>query len=253
MAFFVVTLANQFALNSRLRWLSAAIILLAVYNILFMVGGRTGYLILFALICLLTFRRKGFRGLALAAGLMVCLGAVVYNCSSEFRERVNLAIQETADYYYYQRDSVESSVGRRLLFYRTSLLIARQNPVFGKGTGCFIVEFKKLPDNRGKIPTFNTHNEYFSVLVQTGLIGLSLFFYWLYTQWICSRQLPHEFVVLAQALLVTFIVGSVFNSMLSNHTEGWFYCYFLGMCYASVSQGTPGGEQESSSRSVLEE
>ncbi len=80
MAFLVAVLACQVHSDRRLRWLYAAFMLLAVYNILFMVQGRTGYLVLLAIVCLLTFQRSGLRGLATATGLMVCLGAVAYAC-----------------------------------------------------------------------------------------------------------------------------------------------------------------------------
>jgi O-antigen ligase len=236
MAFFVAMLANRILLGGRFRWLYLGVMLVAAYNVLFMVAGRTGYLILFALLCLLMYRRKGFRGLAWAAILLGFLVAVGYNTSDGLRHRVNLAMQETADYYCWGYDALDSSIGRRLAFYTASARIVVQHPLLGTGTGSFAVEFQKVPGNEDKPPAASPHSEYFSVLVQTGLLGLGLFLCWLYAQWSYSRRLPPELSGLAQALVVMLVVGGLFNTFLSSTAEGWFYCYFAAICYAGVCQ-----------------
>jgi O-antigen ligase len=245
MAFFVGVLANRACCANRLRWLYAGITLLAAYNVLFMVTGRTGHLILFALVCLLMYQRKGLRGLAWAAVLVAGVAAVTYNLSDGFRRRVNLTMQEAADYYYWQNDSPDSSVGRRLAFYRTSALIALHRPILGTGTGSFRVEFKKLPENQGKSPSANPHSVYFGTLVQVGLLGLGLLLYWLYVQWIYSRRLPPELATLARAVVVTLAVGGLVNSLISSTAEGWLYCYFTAFCFAGLCETAPSSAQQS--------
>ena len=96
MALFVAVLANRACRERRFRWLYAGIILLAVYNILFMVGGRAGYLVLFALVGLYMVQRRGLRGLAFAGAVIICAGAVAFLGSGLFRERVTLGAQEVA-------------------------------------------------------------------------------------------------------------------------------------------------------------
>jgi len=243
MAFLVVVLACRARSSTgRLRWLYGGIILLAVYNVFFMVQGRTGYLVILALACLLMFRWKGARAAGLAAGLVVCLVALPYNCSSRVNQRVNLAITEAVDYFYLQRDTVASSIGRRLLLYRTSIQIIRQHPLLGTGTGSFPVEFEKMPENKGKPSTSTPHSEYFNVLVQTGLLGLAVFLYWFYTKWRYSLRLHWELGTLAQALIVAYLVGSLFNSLLRSSDEGWFYCYFIALCFAKVPPEPDAGQ-----------
>jgi len=242
MALFVALLANRACQERRLRWLYVGIILIAVYNIFFMVGGRTGYLVLFALVSLLMFQRRGLRGLAWAGALAIGVGAATYVCSGVFHERVTLAVQEAADYYNYRRDSPDSSIGERFAFYGSSALIASRSPFFGTGTGSFKHEFAKLAESKGRRTVLQPHNEYLNVLVQTGLLGLGLFLYWLYTQWAHSKRLPQDLASLAQAVLVTFVVGSLFNSVMSDTTESHVLCYFIGLCFAAVPQ-TPAGSQ----------
>ena len=238
MAFFVAVLANRACQDRRYRWIYVGIILLAVYNILFMVGGRTGYVVLSALVGLFMFQRRGLRGLALAATLVIGVGAAAFVCSGVFRERVTLVAREVADYYNYRRDSPDSSVGERLAFYRSSVRIASQSPLIGTGTGSFRHEFAKQSESKGRRTVLQPHNEYLNVLVQTGVLGLSLFLYWLYTQWAQSKRLPRDMALLAQAVLVTFVVGSLFNSLMSDTTESHVYCHFIGLCFATFGQAT---------------
>ncbi|MBN2475005.1 MAG: O-antigen ligase family protein [Pirellulales bacterium] len=234
MAFFVAVLANRALATSRYRWLTIAVILIAGYNILFMVDGRTGYLILFALICLVLFQKKGIRGLAAAGALILGLSAVAYTCSSEFRTRVDLAVGEARDYYLEGRNTLDSSIGQRLAFYKASLDVAAKSPLIGAGTGSFRNEYEQRTTVRRDPPVCYPHSEYFSALVQTGLIGLGVFLYWLYVQWTCcKRALPH-LAPLAQALIVTFAVGSLVNSFMTHTAIGFLYCYFLGLCFADM-------------------
>jgi len=234
MAFLVAVLANRLPTKPRLRWLYAGLILLTGYNVFVMVDGRTGHLILFALICLFTFQRKGFRGLAWSTALVACLGVSLFVCSSGFRSRTTLAVEEFNDYFRQGRDAPGSSIGQRLLLYKTSLLIAADNPFFGVGTGSFRTEFDKVSNRKLSGAVSWPHNEYFSALTQTGLFGLSVFLYWLYVQWKYSKRLPAEMIPLAQSLVVLFAAGSLVNSLMSQSTTAYFYCYFLGLFYARI-------------------
>lgn len=243
MAFFVALLVNRVFTVSRWRWVCIVIIMLAVYNILFLVAGRTGYLVLFALICLLSFQRRGTYGLVAALLLTSCLAAAAYTCSDRFRSRIDLANQEVADYFHWQENLNHSSIGLRLAFYRTSLSIAREHPLFGTGVGSFSEQFEKFNRSQGyavvKHRYGTPHNEFFNVLVQTGILGVAILLYWLYVQWELSKRLDPKLAPLAQAILVLFVVGGFFNSMGPGTIEGNLCCYFIAICAAGLACAPP--------------
>jgi O-antigen ligase len=236
MAFLVAVLAWQMAARPKRRWLLGILLALAVFNILFMVDGRTGYLILFALVALWMLRRYGVRGAALAAVAVAVLGGGAYVAAENFRERTDLAVREVADYFRAGRDTPDSSMGERLLFYKVSAEVILQRPLLGAGTGSFGTELLRFDPDRLERLGAHPHCGYFSIGVQTGLLGLSLFFFWLYTQWRDSRRLSPELIPLAQALIVTFVAGSLFNSFLSTTTEAHLYGYFLALCFSTLPQ-----------------
>ncbi len=250
MALMVALLASHVWQNRRGhwrrgQWFCAIVAAIGVYNIFFMIGGRTGYLVLFALAGLFAYRQKGWRGLALTGILGACTITAAYSFVDRFRDRIDLAVQEASDYYHLQRDSIESSIGRRLLFYRTVAVIASQDPVLGAGTGSFRTEFLKIPENQGKPPESSTHNEFFSVLVQIGLPGLLVFLYWLYVQWKCASRLSPDLAFLGQAAVVIMVVAGLVNSIMSSTTEGFMYCYFTALCCGAMPRQKGQGESMS--------
>ncbi len=105
----------------RLAW--AALSAAAAFNVLFLVQGRTGYLVLAALIVLFLFRTLRWKGIVPAALLLAAAGAAGYQFSDSFHQRVSLALA-AADQW---RPGVASQdpVGERLEFYSNTLAIVR--------------------------------------------------------------------------------------------------------------------------------
>ena len=100
MAFFAYLLALK-AINAVRPWQRlayGAAALLAAYNVLFMVQGRTGYVVLAVLLVYFCFRLLHWKGLALAVLVGIVVGGAGYFASDTLRERVNLVVQETADW-----------------------------------------------------------------------------------------------------------------------------------------------------------
>jgi O-antigen ligase len=129
-------------------------------------------------------------------------------------------------------------------FYTGSLQLIAQHPVFGFGTGSFEKEYKTWAEAGGlaltRVP--NPHNEYLLVTQQLGLVGLAMLLYFWWIHWRSSRRL--EYLPHAQALrglVLTLVVGSLFNSLLLDAGEGKFYCVLAGILLSGwrpQSEGT---------------
>jgi hypothetical protein len=70
--------------------------------------------------------------------------------------------------------------------------------------------------------------------VQLGLLGLSIYFGFLASQYICSRKLTDKEKWLAQGVLLSLIVTSLFNSPLMDHAEGHWFTTMIALCFASL-------------------
>ncbi len=230
--------------SSRLGW--ALFALLAAINVLFMVQGRTGYLILLALVGWFAWstlaRYRYARGLAwdwrhglvILAG-MVSLGVVAYHASTRLHDRV---AQVMAEYQAWSPGQGRTtSTGQRLDFYYNTLQIVRDNPLMGVGSGGFPEAFKQQVQGTDVLLTNNPHNEYLLIAVQTGLPGLALLLYLFYTQWRYAPHLPSALEQdAARGLVLAYLVNCMLNSALHDHADGLFFAFMTAALFAGLKR-----------------
>jgi O-antigen ligase len=217
-------------------WASA---LLATANVLFMVQGRTGYVVLSALITLLFFERLRLKGVIAAATLLGVLFAAAYGLSHSFKSRVDMAVQEALAWKAEEAQS--SSIGWRLEYLVNSLAVFVRNPLLGVGTGGFHQAYAEQVAGTQKERTHNPHNEYLMIAVQVGLPGLALLLLLFATQLRLAAQLSCATErVLARGVVLAVAVGCLFNSLLLDHAEGLFYAWASGILFSGLGQRPPG-------------
>jgi O-antigen ligase len=215
----------------RIAWGTLA--LLAAFNVLFMVQGRTGYVVLAALIPLYLYGRMRWRGLVLSVPLLAALFATAYFGSSGFRDRIDIAVTEARGWE--RTPKMGNSIGLRLEFTRTTLAIIGEHPVLGVGTGGFPKAYADKVQDTASLPARNPHNEYLHIAAQIGLGGLAVMLYLFWKQWRLARRLESPIEAnLARGLVLTVAVGSLFTSLLLDHTEGLFYAWFTGLLFAGL-------------------
>lgn len=229
-------------LNARLGW--GLFALLATINLLFMVQGRTGYLILGALLA--WFVWSTLRGYLQAHGkswgwkqglgvVIALIGLVLaaYYTSPRLHERVNLVGSE---YQAWQPNhGRDTSTGQRLDFYYNTLQMVQQHPLLGVGTGGFAAAFEQQVAGTTVLLTKNPHNEYLMIAVQTGVIGLSLLFYLFYTLWRYAPRLDTPFEQdAARGLVLAYMVNCLFNSALLDHADGLFFAFMTAVLFAGM-------------------
>ncbi|MGH8659344.1 MAG: O-antigen ligase family protein [Gammaproteobacteria bacterium] len=227
MAYATYLWVEHFMQQGRWRWLWGILAALGLVNLLLMIGGRTGYFVFFALIVLFMYRHWRWQGL-LASGLVVVgLALVASHTSDIFRARMEEMVNDLKR----PEAKVITSSSVRLEFYSNTLGLIMRHPILGGGTGSFIPEYAELAKEKALYPTNNPHNEFLLITTQVGLFGLVLLLMLGYRQWRMSYGLRPEFSAAAQALIVTMAIGSLFNSLLLDFTEGHFYALLTGVCY----------------------
>jgi O-antigen ligase len=245
MAFFAYLVALEAVRRPAWRWVCVTVLLLAGYDILFLVQGRTGFVVLAALMVLFLWQQAGTRGL-LYSGVALIVGAVsVYSVSDNFRSRMDKGVAEFTEYASGTRGvAVDSrnSIGLRLLFYENSLQLAKRAPLFGSGAGGFAYRYGELAKKEGLVGSVNPHNEYLLVLVQTGLVGLTLLLLLFAVGWRDAAKLEIHNRQIAQAVVVTVVTGCLLYSLLLDTTEGAFYSYFTGLCFGGLHSGSANEE-----------
>lgn len=236
MAFFAYLLLLKaiHSVESKWRWLYVAVGLLAAYNVLFMVLGRSGYLVLAVLLIYLFFCRFRWRGVALAIVVNVSVLGMGYFASTSLKERVDLVVHETRAWQPGQGS--ETSSGLRMDYWRNSLQIIQDHPFLGVGTGGFEKAYAQKIQGTRMEPSNNPHNQYLLMTAQLGIGGLLLLLYLFYQHWRTAALLPNPFERdIARGVLLTIMSGSLVNSLLLDHAEGLFFAWMTGILFAGFT------------------
>ena len=230
-AFLFALFAREETARKR-RWCLGALAAFAAHNVVFMVLGRTGYLVLALLFVYFFVVTCGRRGLPLIAVIVATTMAAAYVTSSTFRSRADVTASQLRQWQ--PGTPSADSVGMRLEFYSMSLGIIRENPLLGTGTGSFPTVYASAAAQRNMAGTDNPHNEYLLITVQLGLTGLACLLYLFFRQWQFAGRLEQTlYRDLARGLVLTFAVGCLFNSLLVDHTEGLLFAWLSALVFAA--------------------
>jgi len=234
MAFFAYLIILKIFKNPHKRWLWGTILALAIIDIFFISDGRTGYFIFVCLagLSLLQKMHWKWRGWLFAFLSIVALLGLALAFSHTFDNRIRAVV---SDVHAYQNQNENTSFGARLAFVKNTLPIIKSHPVIGGGTGSFQSEYANLKPRPTSF-TRNPHNEYINIMSQFGVIGLLFLLFIFYSQLRLSRYLPNQLGWIAQAVVITIMIGSLVNSLLMDSTEGHFYVYFIALTFAALPQ-----------------
>lgn len=235
-AFLFAVLGRQ-APRGPARTIWFALAAAAAANVLFIVPGRTGYVVLAALALYLGYVWRRLIGLGLVALGGAALMVVGVAASSTLQNRLAETAQQVREWQ--PSVAAQTSVGYRLEFYYNTLKMIRDRPLVGAGTGGFPSAYERQVAGTAMAPARHPHNEYLHMTAQLGVAGLValLALFWVPWRFAPRLPLPHE-RVLARGVVLTIAVGCVFNSLLLDHTEGLFFAWGLGVLFGGL--GTHG-------------
>ncbi|MEK7990663.1 MAG: O-antigen ligase family protein [Thiotrichaceae bacterium] len=219
-AYFVMILAYQ-----KHLWWAIIIVGLAIYDVIFLTQGRTGYLILASLILLFSWQILHWRGFMLGFLVVIVLSISTYYTSNNLQHRIDKVVAGLK-----HQAAETDSIRLRLSFYKHSWQLWQQQPILGSGTGSFVHRYAEREPSH---PTTNPHNEYLMIAVQWGVLGLGLFIWFLYQLWYLALKLPEPQQKMAQGVFITIVIGCLVNSLFLDFTEGHVFAYLIGIFYSS--------------------
>jgi len=223
----------------RHYWLYGSLLILILYNVLFLSHGRSGYIVLAALVGLCAWQTMRWRGLAYGVLALTVLFGATFMLSNTFRSRM---LEIGQDAHHYSQGNTRTSVGLRMEFTKNSLELIKKNPIIGTGTGSFAHEYMKTNAASG-IQSKNPHNEYINFAVQFGAVGLLLLLLVFYSQWRDSFYLPKKMSFISQAVVLSIALGCLANSWLMDTMEGHFYAYFMALTFAALPRKKVEGDE----------
>lgn len=127
-----------------------------------------------------------------------------------------------------------TSSGARVVFWKNTLPIVKNASLTGHGLKSMQLEYEKQVKGqngwKGTV-TRDPHNQYLLILVEQGIVGLIIFFIFIY---FCFKQRPENiYMGIGRSILLVWLGTSMFNGHFSASVEGKFI--FL-WCGAMLSQ-----------------
>jgi O-antigen ligase len=216
----------------KLYWL---LFIACAYNLFFIVEGRTGQLIAVSLVLLFAVQRFTKRGLVMTV-LVVCILMALFLNYSDKATRFNEGVVNMQSDLKPGPEQSQTSMGQRYMFWRYSMELIAEKPLLGHGTGSFAKEYERIT-NTETMKAKNPHNEFLMISVQLGAVGLFIYLGFLASQYYLSKKLANQEKCLAQGLLFTLIITSLFNTPIMDHTEGHWFLMMIALCFSSLSTG----------------
>ncbi len=240
-AAFLFALAAVDAKTRRARIVLGVLCAATVANVLVMVPGRTGHIVLVVLLTYFLYRQLGAKGFAIAGVAVGVLAVIVFlSPDTMLHKRITLADDQLQQWRTGAMPDLTNSIGLRLEYLRNTLEVIRDNPVFGVGTGGFAEAYAALAHRTGDPPTKNPHNEFLMIVAQFGLAGLVVLICVFATQWWAAARLPDRFEqAAARGFVITMVVASVLSSTLIDHAEGLFFVYMSALLFAGYRRSPP--------------
>lgn len=223
----------------RLTWIILSI--LAVLNILFLVNGRTGMITMIVLVIWFTYEKWGIKSLTYWFSLALIGGILHQLVHSYPHSRLTDIKQEIAD----QKNGNQTSSGQRMEMYTNTFTLIKRHPIIGGGTGSLENEYKPLAESKHlaltRVP--NPHNQFLLTTQELGIIGLFTLILMWYLHWKTSYQIKQrQYGMELRGLILTIVIGSLFNSLLLDAGEGKFYCVLAAIllsAYNPAKKPTP--------------
>lgn len=230
---FMVAFAAYLSLLFALRQKSVGRIaylflgLVFTYHVLFVNAGRIGYILYFLLMCILLLQLSNWKQ-ALGGGILIVLVFILaYFISPVMKQRVDAISQQIVSYQLNQKNT---DIGMRLQFHDFAYKLFKRSPLFGNGLASFTYYFEKeKPTPVWSWRLWEPHSQYWLVTSELGLLGIVTLFTFFISLIQASLKLKWMKAI-ALALIPTFMVGNLSDSLLFYSGSGYFFILFMALC-----------------------
>lgn len=151
------------------RALLWSVMAMTLGNVLFIMTGRTGFLVILLLISMVVFWEIPKRYRWGVAVLPIVLGVALMSLSPRFKAKMS---EISTDVQLYQQGKL-SNQGARLDYWHRSLLAIAEKPLLGHGVGSWRANYLRLGGLQQDAPT-NPHQQFLLWTVEAGAFGLLL-------------------------------------------------------------------------------
>jgi O-antigen ligase len=224
--------------KTQWRWVWLVIALLSLIDLMYLVGGRSGQIIALCFVLFLPlyfYGKEAYKYLLIAA---ISIFMLHKQLEPLMPGRLLETSQEVSEH---KSDEHLTSAGIRLEMYKNTLSLIKQSPFIGYGTGALRHEYNKLANTQDTLlkDVPNPHNQYLLTFFELGIAGLAALIFMFYRFWQHSNVIARSDTyagMYLKGVVLTIAIGSMFNSLLLDATEGKFYCVLTGLLLSAYTK-----------------
>ena len=224
--------------KTQWRWVWLVIALLSLIDLMYLVGGRSGQIIALCFILFLPlyfYGKEAYKYLLIAA---ISIFMLHKQLEPLMPGRLLETSQEVSEH---KSDAHLTSAGIRLEMYKNTLSLIKQSPFIGYGTGALRYEYNKLANTQDTLlkDVPNPHNQYLLTFFELGMAGFAALIFMFYRFWQHSNVIARSDTyagMYLKGVVLTIAIGSMFNSLLLDATEGKFYCVLTGLLLSAYTK-----------------
>jgi O-antigen ligase len=220
--FFLWEILNQ-NLNRKTRIWFLIAYLICFIDIMFIVNGRTGQLMLLAMSAFLFVYRLRLKGAMILVALGIVVTPLLY-----FSPMVQKGIQDyRSDSKKYEDGNSMTSVGLRYEFHQKSTQLIKLSPVIGTGTGSFRFAYQNYTKFTGIRATSNPHCDWLWIGVETGGLGIMAFALFLLLNIFSLNKLSTYYKCMGFTLLLGYLLAGLQNSFFIDNVTGMAFIVIM--------------------------
>jgi len=143
------------------------------------------------------------------------------------------------DNYIHHGNPNSSSLIQRLEYWRTSIILIRQHPIFGVGTGdvpeAFRVQYERMNSTLDPVNRLRSHNQFLSISVAFGLFGLLWFIFVLIYPILKTRNYSYFYFI----FFLIYILSIITEDTLETQEGVTFFAFLTSLFLFAWDQSHP--------------
>ena len=233
----LIWLVMVFKTRGWQRIIYGILLLLGLFDILFLVDGRTGYVAVVAGlgIWLWMVLNNKQRAILVVAGIIgIIFISVVPN---KVQDRMLLGVSEVQrctaalESHGDVANDCRTSMGLRTEFAYKAIALIKYSPIIGVGVGGF-----DYYSDDNYFHHVNPHNEYLMQTLQSGVIGLGIFLLWIFFMYRAALLLSGVAKPFFIAIITVYMAGCLFNSFVLDAYEGQLFMVIIAYLAAETAR-----------------
>ena len=222
-ASFLLMFIFEKKLTKLTRFYALLAYLICFIDVMFVVTGRTGQIMLLVMSAFLVVYRFKSRGLIFLVVVAVALTPFLLKSP---------AVQKgIADYKYdmqrYEQGNTVTSMGLRREFRQNSLELIKAKPIFGYGTASFTKVYKDHTGYNGPRAATNPHSDLLTFGVELGILGVIAFISFIVLVIMNLLQLRWFYKGMGLTIMLGYLLASLQNSFFVDNVTGLAFIFLI--------------------------